>query len=101
MLSYVFFYFFRCRKLPKGLKEWPAFTTLKKTIDDFNEICPLLDLMTNKAMKSRHWKRLNELTGYEFDVSCPHFCLKDILKAPLLNHKEDIEVTQLLLYTFY
>ncbi|PRD32630.1 UNVERIFIED_CONTAM: Dynein heavy chain 5 [Trichonephila clavipes] len=81
----------RCRKLPKGLKEWPAFTQLKKMIDDFNELCPLLDLMTNKAMKSRHWKRLIELTGQEFDVTCPHFCLKDILKAPLLNHKEDIE----------
>ncbi|CAL1284376.1 unnamed protein product, partial [Larinioides sclopetarius] len=39
----------------------------------------------------RHWKRINELTGHEFDVACPHFCLKDILKAPLLNHKEDIE----------
>ncbi|XP_054710373.1 dynein axonemal heavy chain 5-like [Uloborus diversus] len=81
----------RCRKLPKGLKEWPAFTTLKKTIDDFNELCPLLDLMTNKAMKSRHWKRLIELTGHDFDVHCPHFCLKDIMKAPLLSHKEDIE----------
>nr|XP_042899545.1 dynein axonemal heavy chain 5 [Parasteatoda tepidariorum] len=81
----------RCRKLPKGLKEWPAFTTLKKTIDDFNELCPLLDLMTNKAMKNRHWKRLMELTGQEFDIGCPHFCLKDILKAPLLSHKEDIE----------
>ncbi|GFR03321.1 dynein heavy chain 5, axonemal [Trichonephila clavata] len=81
----------RCRKLPKGLKEWPAFTQLKKMIDDFNELCPLLDLMTNKAMKGRHWKRLIELTGQEFDVTCPHFCLKDILKAPLLNHKEDIE----------
>ncbi|KAF8766676.1 Dynein heavy chain 5 like protein [Argiope bruennichi] len=81
----------RCRKLPKGLKEWPAFTQLKKTIDDFNELCPLLDLMTNKAMKGRHWKRINELTGHEFDVTCPHFCLKDILKAPLLSHKEDIE----------
>jgi len=26
----------RCRKLPKGLKEWPAFHALKKTIDEFN-----------------------------------------------------------------
>ena len=26
-----------CRKLPKGLREFPAFHTLKKTIDDFSE----------------------------------------------------------------
>ena len=31
----------RCRKLPKALKEWPAFFALKKTIDDFNEICKI------------------------------------------------------------
>ncbi len=48
----------RCRKLPKGLKEWPAFHALKKTIDDFNDICPLLELMSNKAMKYRHWQKI-------------------------------------------
>ena len=26
-----------CRKLPKGLRDFPAFYTLKKTIDDFSE----------------------------------------------------------------
>lgn len=48
----------RCRKLPKALKEWPAFHALKKTIDDFNDICPLLELMSNKAMKYRHWQKI-------------------------------------------
>ena len=40
------------------MKEWPAFFALKKTIDDFNEVCPLLELMSNKAMKTRHWERI-------------------------------------------
>lgn len=57
----LFFSFFRCRKLPKGMKEWPAFIELKKKIDDFNQTCPLLELMADKAMKDRHWRRLEKL----------------------------------------
>ncbi|XP_008556957.2 dynein axonemal heavy chain 5 [Microplitis demolitor] len=81
----------RCRKLPKGLKEWPAFFALKKTIDDFNDMCPLLELMANKAMKPRHWQRIVEVTGFTFDLESEGFCLKNILEAPLLKYKEDIE----------
>lgn len=82
----------RCRKLPKGLKEWPAFFALKKTIDDFNDMCPLLELMANKAMKPRHWQRIMDALNYIFDLESEGFCLKNILEAPLLQHKEDIEV---------
>ncbi|VVC99768.1 unnamed protein product, partial [Leptidea sinapis] len=81
----------RCRKLPKGLKEWPAFFALKKTIDDFNDMCPLLELMANKAMKPRHWQRIMEVTKYNFELDNEDFCLKNILEAPLLQNKEDIE----------
>jgi dynein heavy chain len=41
----------RCRKLPKGLKEWPAFGALKRTIDEFSDLCPLLELMTKNSKK--------------------------------------------------
>ncbi|XP_018911445.2 dynein axonemal heavy chain 5 [Bemisia tabaci] len=81
----------RCRKLPKGLKEWPAFHALKRTIDDFNDMCPLLELMANKAMKPRHWQRIMEVTKYTFELDSEGFCLKNILQAPLLKCKEDIE----------
>ena len=81
----------RCRKLPKGLKEWQAFKDLKKKIDDFNETCPLLELMANKAMQNRHWERLTELTGHTFDVESESFHLRNIMEAPLLEHKDDIE----------
>ncbi|XP_030752815.1 dynein heavy chain 8, axonemal [Sitophilus oryzae] len=81
----------RCRKLPKGMKDWPAFLDLKKKIDDFSETCPLLELMANKAMKERHWKRLTNLTGYQFDVDSPTFTLRNVMEAPLLKNKDDVE----------
>lgn len=81
----------RCRKLPKGLKEWQAFNDLKKKIDDFNECCPLLEMMANKAMKDRHWERIASVTGHKFDFNSELFQLRNIMEAPLLKHKDDIE----------
>ena len=85
--------FHRCRKLPRALKDWQAFEDLRKTIDDFNEMVPLLELMSNKAMKPRHWQRMETLTGHVFDVENENFTLRNILEAPLLDNKEDIEVS--------
>lgn len=73
------------------LKEWPAFHALKRTIDDFNDMCPLLELMANKAMKPRHWQRIMEVSQYTFEFDSEGFSLKNILEAPLLKYKEDIE----------
>ncbi|KAM6935222.1 dynein axonemal heavy chain 5 isoform 3-T3 [Lycodopsis pacificus] len=81
----------RCRKLPRALKDWQAFMDLKKTIDEFNECCPLLELMTNKAMMTRHWKRITEVTGHTFEVESDTFKLRNIMEAPLLKYKEEIE----------
>ncbi|XP_061572400.1 dynein axonemal heavy chain 5 [Cololabis saira] len=81
----------RCRKLPRALKEWQAFLDLKKTVDEFSECVPLLELMTNKAMMTRHWKRITEVTGHTFDVESETFKLRNIMEAPLLKYKEEIE----------
>lgn len=82
----------RCRKLPKGLKEWQAFLDLKKTIDDFSESCGLLEMMANKSMLRRHWDQIANLTKHTFEVESDTFMLQNIMEAPLLDHKEDIEV---------
>lgn len=82
----------RCRKLPPGLKEWQAFNDLKKKIDDFNEICPVLERMLDKAMMKRHWSRIEEVTHWKFDVESDGFLLRNVMEAPLLSNLEDIEV---------
>ena len=66
---------------------------LKQKIDDFNESCPLLELMANKAMKDRHWERISKCTSHTFDFDNENFTLRNIMEAPLLKHKEDIEAT--------
>ena len=50
-------------------------------------------MMANKAMKQRHWDRMEALTGHHFDIYNENFCLRNIMEAPLLKHKEDIEVS--------
>ncbi|XP_026319440.1 dynein heavy chain 8, axonemal-like [Hyposmocoma kahamanoa] len=81
----------RCRKLPRAMKDWPAFIDLKQKIDDFNETCPLLELMADKAMKDRHWRRLEELMNCLLDVESEAFTLANVMEAPLLKYKEDVE----------
>ena len=70
---------------------------LKKKIDDFNETCPLLELMANKSMKERHWDRIAKTTSFTFDFESENFMLRNIMEAPLLKSKEDIEVHIILL----
>lgn len=73
------------------MQSWPAFIDLKNKIDDFNETCPLLELMTNKAMKERHWVRLNALLKTDFDPTSAKFTLGKLLEAPILKYKDDVE----------
>lgn len=48
--------------------------------------------MSDKAMKQRHWDRIAETTGHQFDVESETFCLRNIMEAPILKNKDDIEV---------
>lgn len=49
-------------------------------------------MMSDKAMKQRHWDRISETTGHTFDVESETFSLRNIMEAPILQNKEDIEV---------
>ena len=42
-------------------------------------------------MKPRHWVRLAEITGHVFPVEQEGFRLRQVVQAPLLQFKEDVE----------
>lgn len=49
-----------------------------------------------QAMLPRHWQRLSGVTGHTFEVESENFALRNIMQAPLLKNKEDIEVMRTL-----
>jgi len=81
----------RCRQLPSKLRTWPAYQKLRKTIDDFLELQPLLEKLSDESMRNRHWKQIEDKVGKEFKKSDEEFKLKHILEAEILDSKEDIE----------
>ena len=74
------------------MREWPAYVDLKTKIEDFYESIPLIEMLSNPSMQPRHWKAIETLTQWQFKVDDDDFLLKNVMKAPLLQFKEDIEV---------
>eukprot|EP00435_Cladocopium_sp_Y103_P049327 s450_g14.t2 len=47
----------RCKKMPPQLREWPAYHELKKEIEDFQQVLPLLMELSKKSIQQRHWQQ--------------------------------------------
>lgn len=61
-----------CFKLPKNLREWPAYKDLKEQIDNYKEILPYIKDLKENYFKQRHWQKIAEFgTQFnpEFNVS--------------------------------
>lgn len=81
----------KCRKLPKGLKTWPTYMDLKSKIDYWSEAIPLVEMMAKNSLKERHWNMIEKATNTIFAVNDSDFALKDIMAAPLIEKKDELE----------
>ncbi|KAH9103464.1 hypothetical protein AeMF1_002875 [Aphanomyces euteiches] len=81
----------RCKKMPAKLREWEAYTVLKKMIDDFTDILPLLQELSKASIKPRHWDAVMEKTKTSFDVTAADFKLQALMDANIVAYKAEIE----------
>ncbi|OEH76364.1 dynein gamma flagellar outer [Cyclospora cayetanensis] len=79
-----------CKRLPKQLKASDAFSELKKEIDDFTEVLPLLKELSKPSIVQRHWKQVEEVTGKVLGVENEMTRLQTLIEADLLQYKDDI-----------
>ena len=50
-------------KLGREIKRWRVWGVMKKNLDDFREITPLIMDLRNKALRPRHWESLKDRVG--------------------------------------
>mmetsp|Transcript_44439 Transcript_44439/g.32512 ORF Transcript_44439/g.32512 Transcript_44439/m.32512 type:complete len:231 (+) Transcript_44439:1613-2305(+) len=80
-----------CFKLPGVLKSWDAYKELKTEIDEMADILPLIEQLAKPSIRPRHWDEVISLTKEEIPYNSETFTLSQLLKAPLLKFKDDIE----------
>lgn len=79
-------------RLPKALKEWPAYADLKKVIDDFQQLLPTLQSLAHPSMRPRHWQEIMRLTGRQLNLSEDVLKLQDLLEGgAILKHQEEVD----------
>ena len=81
----------QCKNMPRALKEWDAYTELKQKIEDLLETVPLLQYLSNKAMRPRHWDAIQKATKCTFNMDPDTFKVGHLLDANLIKVAEDVE----------
>ncbi len=62
---------------------------LKEVIDDFKEILPLVEELSNPALKRRHWEQLFDIIGAEVPLNDNK---AGGTSASYLQHAEEVQV---------
>ena len=82
----------RYKQLPKKLRDYDSYTSLRKEIDDFQRLLPMLGELVKDSIKARHWEEVCQLCGVQLDVlGNAEFKLETLLEADLLRFSDDIE----------
>ena len=58
----------RLTKMPKSLRGWEAYSTLKSKLENFEITLPLLEHLSKPSVKPRHWTELMEICGTQFRI---------------------------------
>jgi dynein heavy chain len=77
------------RKIEKRAKEWSVYNGMDALIKSVSSALPILDQLHNDKLRERHWQRLEQVTGVDFQNS-PDLTLQDILDKQLGGFSEDI-----------
>jgi len=84
----------RVKKLPKKLREWPAYTEVFNKVTDLQILLPLMVEMSKPSIKARHWIEIQELVATNEKVlpwNEEGFSLSHLIAAEINKFKDEVE----------
>ncbi|XP_076632445.1 dynein heavy chain 2, axonemal kl-2 [Colletes latitarsis] len=85
--------FRKLTRLSRELREknWEILEYSRMQVDKFRRTLPLITDLKNPAMRPRHWSKLKETIGRDFDETSETFTLELIAEMQLQNFAEQID----------
>ncbi|KAK4876213.1 hypothetical protein RN001_012635 [Aquatica leii] len=71
-------------------KGWDIVDVTRARVDAFRRTLPLISDLKNPAMRNRHWDKVREVMGVEFDENSPEFNLEAIIAMEMQLYTDDI-----------
>ncbi|XP_039277425.1 dynein heavy chain 2, axonemal [Nilaparvata lugens] len=71
-------------------KNWEIIDFTRRRVDFFIKLVPLMNDLKNKALKERHWNRIRQDIGHDFDENSDEFTLEIIQKYNMHLHADKI-----------
>ena len=62
------------KHMPRQLRSWEAYAELRKNIDDFLDLLPLLQQLCHSGMRERHWTEVMRLLGVSWSLDPEVLC---------------------------
>ena len=81
----------RCNQMPLTLRDWRAYGDLKDMIDGFLSACPILRLLSSRAIRQRHWRQIQDLLIVYHEIDMENLFLRDVLNMDLAQAKHQID----------
>jgi len=75
------------KKLPRALRDWPAYNDCRIMIESFLEELPLYQALAHKSMRDRHWKEVMRISARELNLAEDAFKLQHLLDCKLLTRQ--------------
>ena len=80
----------RLSRMPRSLRQWDTFRTLKGKLEDFQTNIPLLEQLSKDSIKPRHWTELMRFTSTDFRIDSGDFRLQTLLDCHLEDYADDV-----------
>ena len=80
----------KMKQLPRALRQLDAYADLEKVVNDFLEVLPLLQMLSNESMRPRHWSELQSMCQVTYNMDPETFKLCNLMEADLLKYQDDV-----------
>ena len=77
-------------RLPSEMKGFSAFGEMKTSLESFIVLQPLIEQLSHRSIRERHWEHVMKLCGTSWDLDSTQFRLESIIEANLMRNADEI-----------